>query len=38
MADYEDYVKNYGPALKAKTIERYGEKVLAFRTILEKVL
>ena len=38
MHDYDDYVKNYGPALRQKTIERFGDKVLAFRTLLEKVI
>ncbi len=33
----EDYSNNHGPALKAKTAAKYGERVLAFRTILEKV-
>lgn len=38
VADYEDYLENFAPALKQKTIEKYGDKVLAFRTILEKVI
>jgi len=38
IEDYEDYVKNYGPGLKKKTMERYGSKVIAFRTILDKLL
>lgn len=37
MAEYEAYVANEAPALKQKTLDRYGEKVLAFRTILEHV-
>ena len=37
MDDYNDYVENYAPALKQKTYDRYGEKVLAFRTLLEEV-
>ncbi len=37
MEDYEDYVQNYGPALKQKTMEKFGDKVNAFRTLLEKV-
>jgi hypothetical protein len=35
--EYNDYVLTYGPALKQKTLEKYGDKVLAFRTLLEKV-
>lgn len=37
LVDYEDYVNTFGPALKQKTLEKYGDKILAFRTILEKV-
>jgi hypothetical protein len=34
---YESYVEIDAPALKAKTIARYGDSVLAFRTVLEEV-
>jgi len=34
---YNDYVENHAPALKAKTANKYGEKVLDFRTLLEEV-
>jgi hypothetical protein len=34
---YESYLANEAPILKKKTYERYGEKVLAFRTVLEFV-
>lgn len=34
---YHDYAKNHGPALKAKTLEKFGDRVMAFRTILEAV-
>lgn len=37
LGEYERYRNDFAPALQKKTIERYGEKVLAFRTILEKV-
>lgn len=37
LEDFKDYETNYAPALKRKTIEKYGEKILAFRTILEKI-
>ena len=33
----QDYSVNFGPALKAKTLEKYGDKVIAFRTVLESV-
>jgi hypothetical protein len=37
LEDYNDYVENFGPSLKAKTYAKYGDKVLAFRTLLEEV-
>lgn len=37
IEDFNDYVENYAPALKQKTFNKYGEKVLAFRTLLEEV-
>jgi hypothetical protein len=38
MEDFEKYVANEAEGLKKKTAEKYGEKVLAYRTILEHVL
>ena len=38
MEDYEDYAKNFGPTLKEKTIFKFGDKVVAFRTILDKLI
>jgi Domain of unknown function (DUF4286) len=35
MSDYERYQADFAPALQAKHIERYGQQVAAFRTILE---
>ncbi|MCB0733273.1 MAG: DUF4286 family protein [Bacteroidetes bacterium] len=35
---FSDYVTNHGPALKAKTLAKYGERVQAFRTLMEQVL
>jgi hypothetical protein len=37
LEDYDDYADNYAPALKAQTYERYGDQVLAFRTLLQEV-
>lgn len=37
MEHYEQYASLHGPALKAKTYAKYGENVLAFRTLLEQV-
>ncbi len=38
IEEYNDYIETHSTALKQKTIEKYGDKVLAFRTVLEKVL
>jgi len=35
--DYLDYSENFGPALKSKTVKKYGDKVMAFRTIMEEL-
>lgn len=37
LDDLEEYQRAYGPDLQAKHANRYGEKCLAFRTILEVV-
>ncbi len=36
LETYNDYAENFAPALKAKTANKYGEKVLAFRTLLQE--
>jgi Domain of unknown function (DUF4286) len=36
-ADYADYAENHGPALKAKTEAKYGERLHAFRTLMEEL-
>jgi hypothetical protein len=36
-SDLQEYSVDFGPALKAKTVAKYGDKVIAFRTILESV-
>ena len=35
--DLQDYSVNFGPALKEKTLAKYGERVIAFRTVLETI-
>jgi hypothetical protein len=35
MADYERYRDTFAPALQLKTREKYGEQILAFRSLLE---
>lgn len=37
MADYERYREQFAPAMQQQTKARYGERVLAFRTLLEVV-
>jgi hypothetical protein len=37
MKDYETYRDDFAPALQAKTLARYGDSVLAFRTLLEEI-
>lgn len=37
MADYEHYRDTYAPALQAKTRDKYGERVLAYRSLLEVI-
>jgi len=37
MTDYERYRDQFAPAMQQQTRERYGERVLAFRTLLEVV-
>lgn len=34
-ADFEKYQKEFAPALQAKTLERYGNRFAAFRTLME---
>lgn len=35
QADLEHYQRDYAPALQKQHVDRYGEKVVAFRTVLE---
>jgi hypothetical protein len=37
MAQYEKYQSEFGPALREKTLQRYGEAVIAFRSLLEVI-
>ena len=37
MEDLLEYQRDHAPALQAKTANRYGEKALAFRSILEVI-
>lgn len=37
LENYEKYRDEFAPALQQKTREKYGENVLAFRTLLEVV-
>jgi prophage antirepressor-like protein len=37
MADFEDYTTNFAPALQAKTKEKFGNSVVAFRTVMKQI-
>lgn len=37
MTDYFDYQKDFAPVLQTKHTEKYGDKVVAFRTLLKEV-
>lgn len=37
MEDYERYRDQFAPAMQLQTRERYGDRVLAFRTLLEVI-
>jgi hypothetical protein len=37
MDNYEKYVNEYAPALKADSFNRWGNKFIAFRTLLEEL-
>lgn len=37
MAHYERYLQDFAPAFRVQTEKRYGDKVVAFRTMLEVV-
>ena len=35
VKDFLDYTENHAAALRKKTMDKYGEKILSFRTLLE---
>ncbi len=37
IEDYDSYIQNNAAELRNKTIQKYGDRVLAFRTILERI-
>lgn len=37
LAHYQQYIDDHAPALRAKTYAKFGDKVMAFRTLLEQV-
>ena len=37
MENYDRYISEFAPALRAAVIEKYGDKVIAFRTLLEVI-
>jgi hypothetical protein len=36
-AKLDDYIHNYAPALRQQTIDKWGDKFIAFRTLMEVV-
>jgi hypothetical protein len=37
MENYNRYISEFAPALRDSVIEKYGDKVIAFRTLLEVI-
>lgn len=37
IQDYFTYQEQYAPTLQQKTLDKYGNKLLAFRTLMEEV-
>ncbi len=37
MENYDNYVSRHAPALGGKMIEKFGDKVIAFRTVMEVI-
>lgn len=37
MEDYQKYVNEYAPAMRGKGIDRFKEKFVAFRTLMEEL-
>lgn len=35
--DYENYIENYADQMRQAGLEKFGDKFIAFRTIMEKV-
>ena len=38
IADIDNYLRDYAPRLRQEHSERYGEKALSFRTLMEQVI
>lgn len=36
-ADYDQYIAEFAPGLRQKTIEKWGEKFISFRTLMEVI-
>lgn len=37
MNDYNDYIDNHAPAMRAKGLERFKDKFVAFRTLMQEL-
>lgn len=38
MENYEIYIEKFAPILQAKTKEKYGDKLMAFRSLMESLV
>lgn len=37
MDDYQQYIDNHAPSLRKKTIDKWGDKFIAFRSLMQTV-
>lgn len=38
VEDYKSYLQQYAPAMRQKGIDKFGEKVIGFRTLMEEIV
>ena len=36
-ADYDEYIAQFAPAMRQKVIDKWGERLIAFRTLMEVI-
>lgn len=37
LVEYETYINSHSPAIRAKSLNRFGDQVIAFRTVMETI-